>query len=67
MQPDARGDTYLAPTENAISSVAKIVQFHPSAVDPAAVLPTWLTWLPVEEDKIESKATYSQLCTFVEK
>jgi len=64
--PDSRSENYITPTENAIAAVGKICQFHSTAIDTAAVLPTWLSWLPVLEDKVESKVTYAQLCTFVE-
>jgi hypothetical protein len=66
LQPDARGETYASCTENAIAAVGKICIFHSGVVDVGVILPTWLTWLPVVEDKIESKVTYTQLCNFVE-
>lgn len=63
-QQDSRSDTYVNATENAISSVGKITKL--GLVDASKILPMWLSWLPVVEDTIESKVTYSMLCDFVE-
>jgi hypothetical protein len=67
VHPDARKDVYINPTENAIAAVGKICLFQSTAVrDPAVLINTWLSWLPVTSDKVESKVTYSQLCSLVE-
>jgi hypothetical protein len=39
--PEARSETNISATENAISAVAKIIKFCPSAINPAEVIPTW--------------------------
>jgi hypothetical protein len=57
----------VSPTENAIAAVGKICLYQSGAVDVSKVLPVWLSWLPVLEDKVESLVTYGQLCTFVER
>lgn len=63
--PDSRNEANANPTENAISAVGKIIAYHPGSID-AATATTWLSWLPVTEDKIESKVTYNNLCGFIE-
>jgi len=65
--PDSRSNTNINPTENAISAVGRICEAHPNSVNLAQVLPVWLSYLPVTEDKIESKVIYNLLCSFVEK
>ncbi|PRP88441.1 hypothetical protein PROFUN_03158 [Planoprotostelium fungivorum] len=65
--PDAREETFIAPTENAICAVGKMCMYQEAVVDCAKVLPMWLNMLPVTEDAVESKVTYSLLATFVER
>jgi len=65
--PDARSEKNINATENAISAVGRICEAHSSSVNLAQVLPVWLSYLPVTEDKIESRVIYSLLCSFVEK
>eukprot|EP01114_Cavostelium_apophysatum_P016598 TRINITY_DN4762_c0_g1_i1.p1 TRINITY_DN4762_c0_g1~~TRINITY_DN4762_c0_g1_i1.p1 ORF type:complete len:1093 (-),score=369.83 TRINITY_DN4762_c0_g1_i1:62-3340(-) len=66
VMPGSRTPEFAGPTENAISSVAKILKHHPTRVDVAKAFPAWLSWLPVNTDKIESAVTYSHLCEFLE-
>merc|ERR1712130_452308 len=63
-QEDAREEENAHVTENAISALGKIIQFHSQAIPVAAVLPVWLTYLPVSEDD-ETTVIYKQLCHFV--
>lgn len=65
--PEARNEKNINPTENAISAVGRICEAHPTVVNLAQVLPVWLSYLPVTEDKIESRVIYNMLCSFVEK
>ena len=48
-------------TENAISAVAKICKYLKNGVPYETVLPTWLSWLPVVEDKDEAVHVYLSL------
>jgi len=64
--PSARSEENVYATENAISAIAKICRFHAPSISLPIFLPRWLSFLPVTEDKIESKVTYSHLCYFIE-
>ena len=54
-------------TENAISAVAKICRYIESGVPYDTVLPLWLSWLPVVEDKEEACHVYTYLCDLIER
>lgn len=66
---DAKEDIQaLNATENAISAVSKICKYlDPSLVPMKEILPLWLSWLPVTEDKEESPHVYSYLCDLIER
>lgn len=54
-------------TENAIAAVTKILHFNSSMIDANDVIPHWLQWLPVYEDKDEAPYVYRYLCQLVER
>jgi hypothetical protein len=64
--PDARGEDNAHAAENGISAIGKILRHTPEAVDTARVLPSWVSFLPVVEDKIESQIVYDNLLFFLE-
>ena len=65
---DARSDIQAAnATENAISAVTKVCENLGNQVPLETVLPTWLSWLPVYEDKEEAPHVYSYLCKLIER
>eukprot|EP00058_Branchiostoma_floridae_P007832 XP_002593320.1 hypothetical protein BRAFLDRAFT_119588 [Branchiostoma floridae] len=64
--PQSREVENLPPTENAISAVTKMMKYQPASVDVDAILPHWLSWLPVKEDKEECVHIYNFLCDLVE-
>ncbi len=53
-------------TENAISAVTKICK-HIDSVGREEILPLWLSWLPVVEDKEEAPHVYDYLCDLIER
>ncbi|XP_023577636.1 ran-binding protein 6 isoform X2 [Octodon degus] len=53
-------------TENCISAIGKILKFKPNCVNVDEVLPHWLSWLPLHEDKEEAIQTLSFLCDLIE-
>lgn len=65
--PNAREPENINPTENAISAVGRICESQAGVVNLALVLPVWLSYLPVSEDKTEAIIIYNCLCSFVEK
>lgn len=54
-------------TENAISAVTKVCLHLENQVPLDSILPVWLSWLPVYEDKEEAPHVYSYLCKQIEK
>nr|CAB3256613.1 importin-5 [Phallusia mammillata] len=60
----------IAPLENCISAVGKILQHQPNLVgsqaEVSALLQTWLSWLPVTEDKEEAVHVYGYVCDLIE-
>jgi len=63
---ESRSEDNVNATENAISSLGKIIRFHAKSIDETKLLDAWLSFLPVSEDKVESAVIYSLLCWFIE-
>ncbi|XP_066562833.1 importin-5 [Amia ocellicauda] len=53
-------------TENCISAVGKVMKYRPECVNVNEVLPHWLSWLPLNEDKEEAVHTFNFLCDLLE-
>ncbi|XP_050432076.1 importin-5 [Adelges cooleyi] len=64
--PDARTSDNISATENAVSAIAKILEFNSSAVNVDEILPHWLCNLPVCEDTDEAPFVYGYLCKLIE-
>lgn len=64
--PEAKTKENVNATENCISAVGKIMKFKPDCVNVEEVLPHWLSWLPLHEDKEEAVQTFSYLCNLIE-
>lgn len=66
-KPDSRDEDNAPPTENAISSVGKIIVYQESELggDVPELLKLWLSWLPIEIDDIEAKAVHKHLCNLI--
>jgi len=64
--PGSREEENAYATENGISSMGKICKHLPQFVNTAELLPLWLSWLPVQYDKVESRVIYGLLCDFIE-
>uniref|UniRef100_A0A3B4B4F7 TOG domain-containing protein n=1 Tax=Periophthalmus magnuspinnatus TaxID=409849 RepID=A0A3B4B4F7_9GOBI len=64
--PDSRSKENVNATENCISAVGKVVRFQPEWVNVNEVLPHWLSWLPLKEDKEEAVHTFDFLCDLIE-
>ncbi|XP_049976984.1 importin-5-like isoform X2 [Alexandromys fortis] len=63
---DSKTKENINATENCISAVGKIMNFMPDCVNVDEVLPHWLSWLPLHEDKEEAVQTFSYLCDLIE-
>jgi hypothetical protein len=53
-------------TENAVSAVAKILKYNSFAIDVNAIIPSFISWLPVWEDSDELPYVYDYFCDLVE-
>lgn len=54
------------PTENAISSVTKILKYNSSAIPNLdEVIRVWYSWLPVVEDQDEAPHVYGYFCDLI--
>lgn len=55
------------PTENAISSVTKILKYNSSAIPNLdEVIRVWFSWLPVVEDQDEAPHVYGYFCDLIQ-
>uniref|UniRef100_A0ACB8FJL1 Importin-5 n=2 Tax=Sphaerodactylus townsendi TaxID=933632 RepID=A0ACB8FJL1_9SAUR len=63
---DAKTKENVNATENCISAVGKIMKFKPDCINVEEVLPHWLSWLPLHEDKEEAVHTFNYLCDLIE-
>lgn len=64
---DAKTKENINATENCISAVGKIMKFKPDCINVEEVLPHWLSWLPLHEDKEEAVHTFNYLCDLIER
>ena len=64
--PESRLRENINATENAIAAVTKIMQQHHDSINTEQLLPVWMSWLPVTEDKEEAVHVYNFLCDLVE-
>lgn len=65
--PDSRSKENINATENCVSAVGKVMRFRPACVDVSKILPHWLGWLPLKEDKEEAVHTFDFLCDLIER
>jgi hypothetical protein len=63
--PDSKAPSVITVTDNAMSAVARICQAY--RTDMTAVLPIWITGLPVTHDEAEAPAVYKWLLTLLGK
>ncbi|XP_060889016.1 importin-5 [Labrus mixtus] len=63
---DSRAKENVNATENCISAVGKVIRFRPECVNVNEILPHWLSWLPLNEDKEEAVHTFDFLCDLIE-
>ncbi|XP_071991564.1 importin-5 [Engystomops pustulosus] len=64
--PDSKTKENVNATENCISAVGKIMKYRPDCINVDEVLPHWLSWLPLHEDKEEAVHTFNFLCDLLE-
>jgi len=66
-EPGSREEKSAPPTENAISSIGKIVQYQGDVLGDkiGTIVEMWVSWLPLEVDIIEAKVVHNQLCHFI--
>ncbi|KAG5452806.1 Importin-5 [Clonorchis sinensis] len=69
--PDSKSEDNNLCTENAISTLTKIMKYRPDCLPPSVggvdtLLPRWLDWLPVWDDAVETEHVYGYLCDLIE-
>ncbi|XP_003737866.1 importin-5 [Galendromus occidentalis] len=66
-QPDSRCEKNVAATENAISAIAKIIMYRPSAVQNMdELIRMFAQWLPITEDDEEIEPCLELVCGLME-
>ncbi|KAJ8393859.1 hypothetical protein AAFF_G00055880 [Aldrovandia affinis] len=63
---DSKAKENVNATENCISAVGKVMKFRPECANVNEILPHWLSWLPLNEDKEEAVHTFTFLCDLIE-
>ncbi|XP_053311326.1 importin-5 [Spea bombifrons] len=63
---DSKTKENVNATENCISAVGKFMKFRSDCINVEEVLPHWLSWLPLHEDKEEAVHTFNFLCDLIE-
>jgi len=65
-KPGSRDDDAVSPpTENAISSIGKLIQYQSSCFignELQELTNAWISWLPIEHDELEAKAVHGHFC-----
>lgn len=64
--PNAKDDEHEMATDNAVSALGKILEFHGEAVDAAAVAGAWLGALPLTADAVEGVVQHELLVRLLE-
>uniref|UniRef100_A0AAY5KL98 TOG domain-containing protein n=1 Tax=Esox lucius TaxID=8010 RepID=A0AAY5KL98_ESOLU len=64
--PESKVKENVNATENCISAVGKVMRFRPECANVNEILPHWLSWLPLNEDKEEAVHTFDFLCDLIE-
>jgi hypothetical protein len=66
--PQSRSEENVYATENAISAYGKALAFHADRLGASfeTAFAQWLSFLPIHQDKIESKVIYGNLCDMLE-
>ncbi|XP_017313451.2 importin-5 [Ictalurus punctatus] len=63
---DSRAKENVNATENCISAVGKVMRYRPECINVEEILPHWISWLPLNEDKEEAVHTFNYLCDLIE-
>ncbi|KAH7435426.1 hypothetical protein KP509_06G064500 [Ceratopteris richardii] len=66
-QPSAFQSENAMATDNAVSALGKICEFHRDVIDATQVVPAWLSCLPIRADLVEAKVVHEQLCSLMER
>ncbi|XP_072034276.1 importin-5-like [Amphiura filiformis] len=64
--PESRARENVNATENAIAAVTKVMKHNHGNINTDELLPVWLSWLPVTEDREEAVHVYNFLCDLIE-
>lgn len=64
--PNAKDEDNEMATDNAVSALGRILEFHADAVDAAAVTGAWLNALPLTGDAVEAVSQHALLVRLLE-
>lgn len=64
---DSRAKENVNATENCISAVGKVMRYRSECINVNEILPHWVSWLPLTEDKEEAVHTFNYLCDLIER
>jgi len=68
-KPNSRVDEKTAsPTENAISSIGKLIAFQSANFvgnELQEIVNMWISWLPIEFDELEARSVHKQFCNLL--
>jgi len=68
-KPGSREDDRVAPpTENAISSIGKMIAYQSQCFvgnELQEIVNVWISWLPIEFDELEAKAVHGHFCNLI--
>lgn len=65
--PSSKLPENIDATENAISAVTKICKYNSGNISVDDIIPVWLSWLPIIEDKEEAPHVYGYLCDLIQR
>lgn len=64
--PEARSEDNEMASDNAVSALGKLLEFHSDVVDGAAVASSWVNYLPLTADAIEAQSQHEMLVKLME-
>mmetsp|Transcript_3719 Transcript_3719/g.9358 ORF Transcript_3719/g.9358 Transcript_3719/m.9358 type:complete len:1094 (+) Transcript_3719:94-3375(+) len=65
--PQARSDEVVHATDNAVSALGKVIEFHGEGIDRRQLMTVFLSYLPVTGDMEEGVQVHGRLCSFLDR
>ena len=61
---DSREEENICATENAISALGKVIQYHKKSLDIGSEIQKWISYLPTASKDEETDVIFNQFCNF---